>query len=436
MTPGREITVNISKMTVSPTPERTQRAAVTPRPVPTQTTLTSLELFAGAGGLAAGIHAAGFEHLGLIEWDDYAVETLRRNFTILGLPKERILHADAREVDYSQFAGKVDLLSGGPPCQPFSNSGAHAGDRDERNMFPIFLDAIRQIRPRAILVENVKGLTRAKFSDYFEYIQKRIQFPFAEIDPAVPWTEQLTTLREAKHGDFEPDETYRLDVRLIDTADFGVPQRRERVIFMALRSDLGLEPLPPKPTHSKMALMRDQWGTGDYWKRHGIDPIDPMTDRDTKIREELQRTLLPPDDTLPWVTIRDRIHDLPAPVPRGETPSILNHVQHPGARIYPPCHLGSFPDLPAKALKAGTHGTPGGENILRSDSENILRYFTTREAGRLQTFPDDWEFLGTWGACIKQLGNAVPVRIGEVYAEAIRNQILAAETATQHARQA
>jgi len=388
--------------------------------------LTSLELFAGAGGLAAGVHAAGFDHLGLIEWDDYAVETLRRNFTILGLPKERILHADAREIDYSQFSGKVDLLSGGPPCQPFSTSGSHGGFNDERNMFPVFLDAIRHIRPKAILIENVKGLTRAKFSDYLSYIKLRIQFPFAEVDHAAPWQDQLESLRFCSHGDFPSSDSYRLDVRLIDTADFGVPQRRERVIFMALRSDLATTPRPPLPSHSKSALLNDQWVTGEYWKRHKMDPIDPATERDNKLRDDLQLKLLSGDGTLPWVTIRDAIQDLPVPVSRGETPQILNHVQHPGARIYPPCHSGSFPDSPAKALKAGTHGTPGGENILRSDSEQVLRYFTTREAGRLQTFPDEWEFLGTWGACIKQLGNAVPVRIGEVYARAIKEQLLTA----------
>lgn len=414
-------------MTSSPTTPRERRPTARRQPSPTFTPLTSLELFAGAGGLGAGIHAGGFEHLGLVEWDDYAVETLKKNFAILGLPAERILHADAREVDYHQFAGKVDLLSGGPPCQPFSLSGAHGGYRDERNMFPVFLDAIRVIRPKAVLIENVKGLTRSTFSEYFDYIKLRIEYPFATLAANSTWEEQLTLLRTLEPADFPADERYNLDVRLIDTADFGVPQRRERVIFMALRADLGLQPNPPKPTHSKLALLRDQWVTKEYWKRHGIDPVDTLNDRDAKVKENLLRTLLPADNTLPWVTVRDAISDLPKPVDRGEEPTILNHVQHPGARVYPPCHLGSFPDFPAKALKAGTHGTPGGENILRSDEEKILRYFTTREAGRLQTFPDEWEFLGTWGACIKQLGNAVPVRLGQVYAEAIRDQLRSAQ---------
>lgn len=390
----------------------------------TERPLTSLEIFAGAGGLAVGIHQAGFEHLGLVEWNDYAAATLRRNsLPVLGIDPGRVLHGDAREVDYQGFQGRVDLLSGGPPCQPFSTGGANGGDQDHRNMFPMFLDAVKVVRPRAILVENVKGLMRAKFSEYLEYIQLRLRFPFASIDDSASWQDQLVVLRRAKPSDFADDERYNLEVRLIDTADYGVPQRRERVIFMALRADLNIHPVVPAPTHSKLALLADQWITGNYWRRHDMEPLDYLSARDRAIKDAVVASLLPLDDRRPWRTVRDAISDLAPAVPRGQEPVIANHVQHPGARIYPPCHVGSFPDLPAKALKAGTHGTPGGENILNAEHEGLLRYFTTREAGRLQTFPDEWEFLGTWGACIKQLGNAVPVHLGQVYAKAIHDHL-------------
>jgi site-specific DNA-cytosine methylase len=102
---------------------------------------------------------------------------------------------------------------------------------------------------------------------------------------------------------------------------------------------------------------------------------------------------------------------------------IPNHVQHPGARIYIG-HIGSFYDYPAKALKAGTHGTPGGENILKIPGGDLVRYFTTREAARLQTFPDDYRFHGTWGACIKQLGNAVPVEVIRLFAAKIQESLI------------
>jgi len=125
----------------------------------------------------------------------------------------------------------------------------------------------------------------------------------------------------------------------------------------------------------------------------------------------------------PWLTVRDAIGDLPNPVERGMNELIPNHTQHPGARIYK-SHVGSYYDFPAKALKAGTNGTPGGENMVRIPGEiNSVRYFTTREAARLHTFPDEWRFAGTWGSCIKQLGNAVPVVLARQYGQEISRLI-------------
>lgn len=157
-------------------------AEITQSPTPTETIarkiLTSLELFAGAGGLALGTHAIGFKHLGLIEWNDYAVETLRDNSQrVLGLSPDLVFHCDARTFDYQQFASKVDLLSGGPPCQPFSSGGLANGSEDERDMFPAFLHAVAEIMPNAILIENVQGLLRPKFQAYFDYLMKRLHFP-------------------------------------------------------------------------------------------------------------------------------------------------------------------------------------------------------------------------------------------------------------------
>jgi DNA (cytosine-5)-methyltransferase 1 len=125
----------------------------------------------------------------------------------------------------------------------------------------------------------------------------------------------------------------------------------------------------------------------------------------------------------PWVTVRDVLYDLPKPVHRGSKEIFPNHIQHPGARVYQN-HIGSFWDYPAKALKAGTHGTPGGENMLRfSPAKKDVRYFTTREAARLHSFPDTWIFHGTWGACIRQLGNAVPVKLSEIFATEIHKRL-------------
>lgn len=126
---------------------------------------TSIELFTGAGGLAMGIARAGFEHLAVVERDHDACETLREN-----LPQWPIYETDSREFDLRPYAGKVNLLAAGAPCQPFSLGGKHAGDADSRDMFPEVFRAVRETMPEIVIVENVKGLLRSGFRDYFEYI--------------------------------------------------------------------------------------------------------------------------------------------------------------------------------------------------------------------------------------------------------------------------
>lgn len=389
--------------------------------------LTSLELFAGAGGVALGTHLAGFKHIALVEWDNFAVQTLKENSKeLLELDPQHILHCDARAVNYKEYAHKVDLLTAGPPCQPFSNAGKNLGPDDPRNMFPVLFDAIAQILPKAILVENVKGLQRGRFQDYYSYILKSIEFPLLQIREGETWQEHYTRLKLVDENDFAKEEQYAVTYQLVDTADFGIPQRRERVIIYGYRKDLGLTPRKLMPTHSKKALLIDQWITGEYWKRHKLSSYDNLGPMDKKLLERLRQQELFEPEHMPWKTVRAAISDLPEPVARGEKETIPNHVQHPGARIYDG-HIGSFWDYPSKALKAGTHGTPGGENILRVTPDgSMVRYFTTREAARLQTFPDEWQFLGTWGACIKQLGNAVPVELARQFAQEIRCGLLTA----------
>ncbi|MGH9584762.1 MAG: DNA cytosine methyltransferase, partial [Bryobacteraceae bacterium] len=125
-----------------------------------------------------------------------------------------------------------------------------------------------------------------------------------------------------------------------------------------------------------------------------------------------------------WRTVRDAIADLPKP---GSDSNILNHQQQPGARSYPG-HTGSRLDEPAKTLKAGDHGVPGGENtILYPDGR--LRYMTVRESARLQTFPDRFIFAGSWSENMRQLGNAVPAKLGETVALHIRNCLLEKQSA-------
>ena len=126
----------------------------------------------------------------------------------------------------------------------------------------------------------------------------------------------------------------------------------------------------------------------------------------------------------PWRTVRDAISDLPNPTVK-EHQQHLNHILQPGARSYPG-HTGSHVDAPAKALKAGVHGVPGGENMLRQPDGSI-RYFTVREAARLQTFPDRYRLHGPWGEAMRQLGNAVPVMLAQVVASSVHEHLALAD---------
>ena len=123
----------------------------------------------------------------------------------------------------------------------------------------------------------------------------------------------------------------------------------------------------------------------------------------------------------PWRTVRDAISGLPR-IGLGQTSSkIPNHFLNPGARSYPG-HDGSACDEPAKTLKAGDHGVPGGENMLRLEDGSV-RYFSVRECARLQTFPDDWLFEGSWTEAMRQLGNAVPVDLSAGIAAELRRTL-------------
>src|SRR5471030_442775 len=125
--------------------------------------MKSIELFAGAGGLGMGLHRAGFHPAKVVEWDRYCCDTIRENqaFDCRWVKDSDVVEGDVRKVDFSEFEGKVELVSGGPPCQPFSMGGKHRAYDDVRDMFPQAIRAVREARPRAFIFENVKGLTRA-----------------------------------------------------------------------------------------------------------------------------------------------------------------------------------------------------------------------------------------------------------------------------------
>lgn len=373
--------------------------------------MQSIELFSGAGGMALGLEQAGFETVALFERDADACATLRHN-----RPQWNIVQGDVRDVDFCAY-GSIDLVAGGPPCQPFSMGGKARGYRDDRDMFPQAVRAVRELQPRAFIFENVRGLLRSAFANYVEFIRLQLTYPAFPVSENVDWEVNLRRLHRHHTSKYHVEElAYTVTVNLVDAADHGVPQRRHRVFFVGFRRDLNVGWSFPAASHTLEELLRAKYVTGDYWTGHGLGRVVTPEGLSGRMRR------LPSADLLGgverWRTVRDAIRDLPDPRDRHEVP---NHRFQSGARSYPG-HTGSPWDEPAKALKAGDHGVPGGENMLQHANGQV-RYFTIRESARLQTFPDDYEFPGSWTESMRQLGNAVPMRLARIVAASVVSKI-------------
>ena len=379
-------------------------------------TLNSIELFSGAGGLALGLEKAGFSHSALVEWDADSCKTMRLN-----RGDDWDIHKmDVRMFDYAPYSGKVNLVAGGPPCQPFSLGGNHRAFLDDRDMFPEAVRSVRELKPDAFIFENVKGLTRPSFSKYFEYILLQFTYPDLTSRENEEWLDHLSRLENHHTKGSGNDVSYKICFRVLNAADYGVPQRRERVIIVGFRNDLNVEWSFPKPTHSYESLLQVQ-NSGDYWERHGISKknrISPtLKDGTDEYGYDNEASALKLE---PWRTVRDAIFDLPEPSSIKKIRP--DHIIIPGAKIYPG-HTGSHIDLPSKTIKAGNHGVPGGENMVLYPNGKV-RYFTVREAARIQTFPDNYFIAGAWSESMRQLGNAVPVRLAQIIGKSVKQKLI------------
>ncbi|TLP67853.1 DNA cytosine methyltransferase [Parasedimentitalea maritima] len=263
--------------------------------------LTSVELCAGAGGQALGLEKAGFDHAALVEIDKHCCATLRHN-----RPNWNVLEEDVRlfKERASDFAG-IDLLAGGLPCPPFSVAGKQLGEKDERNLFDDALEIVAATRPKAVMIENVRGFLGAVFLDYREKLKKQL----------------------GKLG-------YTTDWRLLNASDYGVPQLRPRVVIVALRKEYTdqfcwPEPLPHNPAtvgETLIDLMKERgWRGADDWaakadeiaptivggsKKHGGPDLGPTRARKAWASLGVEgRTIAPeaPDpfhNDMPRLTVR------------------------------------------------------------------------------------------------------------------------------------
>lgn len=378
--------------------------------------LKAVELFAGGGGMALGTHLAGYKHSALLEIDPDAVATLKKNVAgkVLpepGLPLRATDIKTFRWEDHQDTFKSVDLLAGGAPCQPFSLGGVHRGNHDHRNLFPEVFRAQRSLLPKALLLENVRGLARPSFRPYLEYILLQLALP--GVPPRSEnedWQDHRSRLLETLDGDDAGDAPgYDVWIAAIDCANFGIPQRRNRVFMVAFRADLGVDWTWPVHTHSEHSLLHAQLVSGEYWKEHQL----PSRKKD--YNPSVAQIVV--NGTRRWRTVRDALRDLPDPTSNGSRKVHPNHILIPGARAYTG-HTGSPLDEPAKTLKAGVHGVPGGENMLQDDDGRV-RYFTVHESALLQTFPESYVFHGSRTTAMRQIGNAAPVAMVRLLAERI-----------------
>lgn len=383
--------------------------------------MDAVELFVGAGGLGMAVSRAGFKPKLVVDWDQWACDTIRENTKAGRQPFANwpLVQGDVRDVKFSEL-GSVDIVTGGPPCQPFSMGGLHRAYLDERDMFPQAIRAVRELQPRAFVFENVKGLTRASFANYLEYITLQLKHPDLKAKSKETWHDHLSRLEDYETRGKYKGLHYHVVRRVLNAANFGVPQKRERVFIVGFRADTNVEWHYPEHTHSHDALLWAQYRSGEYWDRHAVAkrnrPKDPRGEaRANRLSEQPVE--------MPWMTVRDAISDLPDPErqPTLALRAFKDHRFQPGARSYPG-HTGSPLDSVAKTLKAGVHGVPGGENMLRKPDGSV-RYFTVRESARLQTFPDEMILHGSWTETMRQLGNAVPTKLAHVVVQRVSDKL-------------
>ncbi len=319
---------------------------------------TSIELFAGAGGLAVGLESAGFEHIGLVEIDKYASQTLKHNRPNWNVLCEDIEQVTKRnlEQEFKIKKGELSLLSGGAPCQSFSYAGKRLGLEDTRGtMFYHYATFLNQLQPKMFLFENVKGLISHDKGNTF------------------------TTIKNI----FE-DEGYHIQFEVLNAWNYNVAQKRERLIVIGIRNDLV----------EKVAF--------NFPKPHKYKPV-----------------------------LKDVLQNVPA--------SECAKYSEAKAKVYALVPAGGYwrdiePEIAKEYMKSCWDREGGRTGILRRlsfDEPSLtvltspqmkqtdrchpteVRPFSIRENARIQSFPDEWEFIGSVGAKYKQIGNAVPCNMSK-----------------------
>lgn len=307
--------------------------------------LKSLSLFSGGGGLDLGFDRAGFDHVASFEIVTDAAATLSANRPQWDVRSGE--RGDVTRIDWSRFGARVDIVHAGPPCQPFSSAGRQLGAADDRNLFPEFIRAVRELRPQAFVAENVRALLHGKFA---EFVQDEILGPLS--------TDYVVQKFE------------------LAASDFGVPQIRTRVFFVGFRRGLAVKYQPPSPTHC--------FREADLPPMAGI-LSDVRMQRCMGAREALGLDDIGFDALAP--TLRSGLTG-----PR-HTTSILSSVS--ALKIWN--RLQVWPNGVAASREAARNFLP----------ENGHFRLSVRDCALLQGFPESWTFTGAVYKAIGQIGNSV-----------------------------
>lgn len=316
-----------------------------------------LELFAGAGGLAIGLENAGLKCVALNEIDKWACETLRKN-----RPNWNVLEGDIRDVDFKKYKETVDVVTGGFPCQAFSYAGKKLGLNDARGtLFYEFARVVQQVNPAICIGENVRGLLSHEKG-------KTLQGMISILD----------------------EIGYNVaPVQVLKAINYRVPQKRERLILVGIRKDIDINFEYPKP-HRKVYNLEDALKKG-----------------------ELYSCKVPKSSGAKYPDYKKKVLDLIPPKGYWRDLPIDIQKEYMGGSFY----LGGGKtgmarrigwDEPSLTLTC----SPAQKQTERCHPDET-RPFTIREYARIQTFPDDWEFIGSMAQQYKQIGNAVPVNLGQ-----------------------
>jgi len=317
---------------------------------------TAIDLFAGAGGTALGLENAGIKHLMLNEFDKKAAETLRVN-----KPKWNVIEDDVANIDFTVYKDKVDIIEGGFPCQAFSYAGKKMGFEDARGtLFYEFARAVKEARPKIAIGENVKGLLTHENGNTLRSMVKILQ-----------------------------DLGYDVAFKILRAQYFDVPQKRERLVIIAVRKDLGLQIFYPREKDYTISLRE---AIGDKPKSEGQE----YSGRKKEIME------LVPEGGY-W-------RSLPVEV---QKEYMMTSYYMGGGKTGMARRLAW--DEPSLTLTC----TPAQKQTERCHPEET-RPLNVREYARIQTFPDEWKFAGSVSSQYKQIGNAVPVNLGFYMGSAAR----------------